>query len=137
MSLRLVSWATCALVIALGAGWMWGASGKAAIEEQRRMLIERADLAEARALVLDGRVSLFLLNFGDAGQRFEQAQRIVAQIQVRLRETGQAERAGRVEIVLAHLKDAQRLAAAVDQNAQGAAEAALQALSALAPAGRP
>jgi hypothetical protein len=49
-----------------------------------------------------------------------------------LREAGQAERAGRVEIVLGHLGDAGRFTLAMDARAQNAAEAALDALAAAA-----
>jgi hypothetical protein len=129
--MKLLTSVTLALVLALSAGWVWGASGKSVVEQERRLLEERADLAEARALVLDGRVSLFLLNFGDARRRFESAQAIVGRAQTRLRETSQAERAGQLEIVLAHLKDAGRLASALDQGAQSAADIALQTLKSL------
>ena|SRR5260221_9448609 len=126
--MKLLTSVTLAVVLALSAGWVWGASGKSAVEQARRVLEERADLAEVRALVLDGRVSLFLLNFGDERRRFESAQAIVTRAQTRLRETSQAERAGQLEIVLAHLKDAGRLATALDQGAQSAADSALQTL---------
>lgn len=83
---------------------------------------------EARALVLEGRVSLFLVNFGDASARFTRAGEVVERLQGRLREAGQAERAGRLEIARAQLKDAQRLAVSVDQAAQNAASEALKAI---------
>ena len=92
-------------------------------------LEERAEFAQARALISDGRVSLFLVNFGEASKRFEEAHGLVEKAQARLRETGQAERAGRLEIVLTHLRDAQRRAASLDSAAQGAAAEALRGLA--------
>ncbi len=74
-------------------------------------------------------MSLFLVNFGDASKRFEEARGLVEKAQTRLRETGQAERAGRLEIVLTHLRDAQRRAASLDSAAQGAAAEALRGLA--------
>ena len=115
-------------IFAVGGGWLWGASGKSAIELERRALQDRADLSGARAVTLEGRVSLSLSNYGDAARSFASARSIVELTQTRFRETGQAERAGQLEIVLAHLKDAQRLSAAVDINAQNAADQALQTL---------
>jgi hypothetical protein len=110
---------------------MYGASGRSDAEQARRAAVQRADLNEARALVLEGNVALFQSNFGDATKRFDAARASVERIQAALRETGQAERAGRLEIVLSHLRDAQRLAVALDANARNAAEAALQALSSI------
>jgi hypothetical protein len=111
------------------AGWLYGASGRSDVEQARRAAVQRADLQEARALVLEGNVALFQLNFGDGAKKFEAARGAVERIQAALRETGQAERAGRLEVVLTHLRDAQRLAIALDANARNAADAALQALA--------
>ena len=128
MSLKLIGSLVLALVVSFGIGWLTGASGKAALQQQLAAAEERADFAQVRALVGDGRVSLFLVNFGDASRRFEEARGMVERVQTRLRESGQAERAGRLEIALSHLKDAQRLAASLDSSAQGAAAEALRAL---------
>jgi hypothetical protein len=116
---------------AAASGWIYGASGRSDVEQARRAAVQRADLNEARALVLEGNVALFQSNFGDATKRFEAARVAVERMQVALRETGQAERAGRLEIVLSHLRDAQRLAVSLDANARNAADAALQALTSI------
>ena len=110
---------------------MYGASGRSDVEQARRAAVQRADLNEARALVLEGNVALFQSNFGDATKRFENARVTVERIQAALRETGQAERAGRLEVALSHLRDAQRLAVSLDANARNAADAALQALASI------
>jgi hypothetical protein len=128
VSLKLIGALALALVVSFGVGWLGGASGRAAVEQQLAAAEERANLAQARALIGDGRVSLFLVNFGDASRRFEEARGVVERMQTKLRELGQAERAGRLEIALSHLKDAQRLAASLDSSAQGAAAEALRAL---------
>ena len=128
MNLKVVGGAALALVISFGIGWLSGASGRATAEQEFARSDERAQVAEARALVLDGRVSLFLVNFGDASKRFEEARSLVEKIQTRLREAGQSERAGRLEIALSHLRDAQRLAASLDSSAQNAAAEALKVL---------
>ena len=118
--------------IVLGAaasGWMFGASGRSDVELARRAAVQRADLHEARAFILEGNVAIFQLNFGDATKRFESARVAVERMQAALRETGQAEPAGRLEVVLSHLRDAQRLAVSLDANARSAADQALQALA--------
>ena len=82
------------------------------------------------AAILNGRVNLFESHTGDAMQSFQQARNRIAQIQRQLREIGQPEQAGRLEIASSHVSDAQHFAAAFDGRAQGAAEEALKALSA-------
>ena len=129
MSLKVIGAILVAAFATFGIGWLVGASGRATAERQLATVEERADFAQARALISDGRVSLFLVNFGDASKRFEEARGLVEKTQTRLREVGQAERAGRLEIVLSHLRDAQRLAASLDSSAQGAAAEALRGLS--------
>jgi hypothetical protein len=131
VTLKTIGWATLALAVVFLTGWFVGASGRSEIEQARREASERATFEEARALVSDGRVKLFTINFGDASKRFESAIAAVSRLQTTLRETGQAERAGRLEIVLAHLRDAQRLSASMDSAAQNAAEQALAALDAV------
>jgi hypothetical protein len=90
---------------------------------------QRADTIEVRALILEGRVNLYQSNFGAASQNFEGALAVVARIQTQLRETAQAERAGRLQIAIAHLRDAQRLAASFDAAAHTAADEAMQAIA--------
>lgn len=128
MTTKHIAWIALAVAVALGVGWVWGASGRSAREQARRAEEQRADLAEARALILDGRVLLFQANFGDASRRFEAAHALVERVQLRLRESAQAERAGRLEIVLAHLREAQSLAAAFSPEAHAAAQEAGAAL---------
>lgn len=129
MNPRTIGIITVLVLAAAAAGWMYGASGRSEVEQARRDAVQQADLNEARALVLEGNVALFQSNFGDATKRFEAARVAVERMQSALRETGQAERAGRLEIALSHLKDAQRLAVSLDAKARTAAEAALAALA--------
>jgi hypothetical protein len=118
-----------ATVLATGVGgWLYGASGRSDLETARREAVQRADLNEARALAYAGLVALLQLNFGDAAQHFESARAPVERTQAALREVGQAEQAGRLAVVLSHLRDAQRRAAGLDPSASKSAEAALLAL---------
>ncbi len=124
-----------ALIVALamvGGGWLWGASGRSEAEQAQRAAELRAGFAESRALLLEARVHLFTVNFGSAGRALDEARARSTALQTRLREAGQTERAGQLEIVLAHIGDAGRLALALDARAQNAAEGALNALAAAA-----
>jgi hypothetical protein len=127
---KLTAYALVGVAVTLGVGWVWGASGRGEAEQAQRAAELRADFAEARALVLEARVHLFTNNFGSAGRALDRARPVIAGLQARLRETGQAERAGRLEIVLGHVGEAGRYTLAVDARAQNAAEAALDALAA-------
>ena len=128
MNLKVVGGIILALFVSFGIGWLSGASGRSTAEQESARIDERAQFAEARALILEGRVSLFLVNFGDASKRFDEARTLVEKIQSRLREAGQTERAGRLEIALSSLRDAQRLAVSLDSSAQNAAAEALKVL---------
>lgn len=132
MTGKALAWIVLAVALAAGVGWVLGASGKAEIEQARRQESERADLASARAELLDGRLSLLKLNFGDAAHHFDAARKTIEDVQKRVRETEDAERAGRLEVVLAHVRDAERLAIALKPEAQDAANDAIGAMSAAA-----
>lgn len=129
MPVKTIGIIAAAVLVAGLTGWMIGASGRSAEKQLTRAAEQRADLAEVRALIVDGRVSLFLSNFGDASQKFEAAITVLERMQMQLRENAQAERAGRLEIAIAHVRDAQRLAASFDASAHTAADEALKAIT--------
>jgi hypothetical protein len=78
--------------------------------------------------VLEGRVRLFQSNFGQANQAFDAARTIVLGAQTRLRQLGEAVKAGQLEVAIAQLREAQRLSLALDGAAQTAADDALRAI---------
>jgi hypothetical protein len=134
MSLKVFGWCLLATAVVLGAGWYAGASGRAAVELERRDAVARADIADARAQILAGRVSLFQSNFGDASRAFADAHAIVLRVQTRARQMGAVAEAGQLEVALAQLREAGRLSLALDAAAQPAAEQALRVLEAVSPA---
>jgi len=123
-----VAGVTLALAGALSIGWLWGASGRAEREMARRAEARRADLNEARALTVEGQLQTLRGDWAGARAAFTAARVAVEREQARLRETAQAERAGRLEVVIAHLREAAQLAAEVEPEAISSAEAALEAL---------
>lgn len=124
-----------AVLVTFGAGWFMGASGRTDIELQLADAMTRADVAEVRASVLDARLSLSLSNFGDARRSVQRAITVADRIQLRLRESGQSDRAAGVEAVLVHLREADRLSGALDAGAAHAAAEALRTLEASVPIG--
>jgi hypothetical protein len=129
MSMKHLAWFAGAIIVVGLGGWMIGASGTSAREQEKIAAEQRADTTQVRALLLEGRVSLFLSNFGDASQKFEAAIVVLERIQTQLRETAQAERAGRLQVAIAHVRDAQRLAASFDASAHASADEALKAIT--------
>jgi hypothetical protein len=130
MTLKAIAIAIAAAVLAFFAGWLTGSAGKASIETARTESELQAQVATARADLLEGRVSVLLTNFGDAVSAFQRARTDIGRLQNTLRESSQSERAGRLEIVISHLSDAERLAVALDRRSQDAAGEALKALQA-------
>lgn len=129
MPVKTIAIIAAAVLVAGLTGWMIGASGRSAEKQLTRAAEQRADLSEVRALIVEGRVSLFLSNFGDASKKFEAAITVLERMQMQLRENAQAERAGRLEIAIAHVRDAQRLAASFDASAHNAADEALKTIT--------
>ena len=62
-----------ALIVTLGLGYAWGASGRWTVEIALEDSRQQLDLAGARADLLEARVSLYNNNFGDASRRLEDA----------------------------------------------------------------
>ena len=138
MSMRAFSFILLGGVVAFGVGWALGASGTSAVEEARDRYQLQSQVAHAEALLLGARVSLFETNFGDAGERLDRAGTWVADIQTRLREAGEPERAGQLEVVGAQIRDAALLARQFDGAAQTAVDGALAGLrAAMTPATGP
>ncbi len=121
--------AAAGAVVLFGLGWMIGASGRSERELAKRTAEQRADVLDVRGKILEGRVALFENNFGQATQLFSEARTVLEQRQTTLREEGDGARAGELEVPLGHLRDAQRLALALDHGAHRQATDALRTLS--------
>ena len=115
-------------IVVLGLGFPWGASGRrtaeGALDEARQQL----DLAEARGRILEARVSLYNVNFGDAQRQLEDAKVPLTRARDRYQQDGKRDSAEGLSAALARLQDAQRLAGRLDQNANTQANEALKAI---------
>jgi hypothetical protein len=116
------------LIVCVGLGYAWGASGRisiqGALDDTRRQL----DLAEARSDILDARVSLYNMNFGDASSRLEDAKVPLRRVQGRYQDGRRSEAASGIEAALRSLEEAQRLAGKLDPTANTKAGEALEAI---------
>lgn len=117
-----------AVLVILGLGYAWGASGRGAMQTALDDARQRLDLAEARGLVLDARVSLYNMNFGDASRRFEEAKDPVRRIRQRFVDAGGTDSVRSMSAALEHLEEAQRLAGKLDPAANSKAGEALEAV---------
>ena len=119
------------LIVIVGVGYTWGASGRSALQKAADESRRGLDRAEARGAILEGRVSLYNNNFGDASRQFEQAKEALARLKERYQEAGERDAASGVDAALRHVEEAQRLSAKLDASAQNAAGQAMEALKTL------
>jgi hypothetical protein len=137
MTLKTMGIIAGCVLLAFGVGWCTGTSSRTDLALQLSDTTIRADVADVRASILDARLSLTQANFGDARRAVQRAQAIAERLQVRLRETGRADRAGAMEAVITRLSDADRLSGALDGSASDAAADALRTLEASVPVQSP
>jgi hypothetical protein len=125
---KLILGVVMATIIALGFGFAWGAAGRnelnTALDEARQQL----DLADARGQILEGRVSLYNNNFGDAGRHFEDAKTPLRRMKARYQDAGRRDAATGVDAAIGHIEEAQRLTAKLDPSANNKAGESLDAL---------
>lgn len=118
MTWRQRLWTVVAVIVAVGVGWVWGASDRSSVQLAGQASEDRADLAEARERTLDARLEIIALNFGEAATSLDAAEKTVERLQLRWRHAGEIDRAGQLEIVLSQVKEARRLADAADRTAE-------------------
>jgi hypothetical protein len=117
------------LIVAVGLGFAWGASGRATAQSAVDGLRQQLDLAQARGDILDARVSLYNVNFGDAQRQLEESKTPLTRARDRAKEEGRTAAADALTKALGHVADAQRLAARLDQGANTRAGEAMKAIS--------
>lgn len=116
------------LLVTLGLGFAWGASGRMAIQTELAEARQHLDLADARAQILDARVSLYNNNFGDASRHFEDAKGPLRRVKDRYQDRRRSDAAASIDAALGHVEEAQRLAGKLDLSANGKAGEALDAI---------
>jgi hypothetical protein len=120
--------AVVALIVAIGLGFAWGASGRFTIQNALDDVRQQLEVAEARGHILEGRVALYNVNFGDASRHFESAKAPLRRVRDRYQRLGRNAAAGSIGAALEHVDEAQRLAAKLDQAANSRANDALEAI---------
>jgi hypothetical protein len=125
---RLILTALVVAVVVFGLGYAWGSSGRFTMESALDDARQRLDVAEVRGEILDARVSLYNMNFGDASRRLEEAKVPLRRIHQRYADDGRTDAARSAAAALERLEEAQRLAGKLDQAANSKAGEALEAI---------
>src|SRR5687767_14352081 len=102
---KLILGVAVGLVVALLAGWIWGRSGLSATARELQSSELRGDLLGARAAVLDARVAIYSINFGEASRHLEDARVLLGRAEERLKSLGRN----------AELKQVQAAQASIDE----------------------
>jgi hypothetical protein len=125
---RLALMGFAALIVAFGAGYAMGGSGRLMMQNSLEETRGRLDVSEARNALLDARVSLYNVNFGDASKHFEDAKAPLRRLRERYQNAGRNAAAGSIAAALALVDEAQRLAGKLDQSSNSKANDALEAI---------
>jgi hypothetical protein len=125
---RLVLLGFATLVIAVGIGYAMGGSGRFTLQHALDETRAQLDIAEARGYLLEARVSLYNVNFGDASRHFEEAKAPLRRVRERYQSDGKNAAAATIAAAIAHAEEGQRLAGKLDQTANANANDALEAI---------
>ena len=125
---KLVLYGLVALLVCVGLGYGWGAYGRGALQTALDETRQQLDLAEARGHLLDARVSLYNMNFGDASRRFEEAKAPLRRTRERYSDQDKDDAARALGTALEQVDEAQRLANKLDPAANTKAGEALEAI---------
>lgn len=128
---KLVLGVFIALVVVLFAGWFWGASGRAGLTRTLEASEMRNDLLKARSSVLDARLAVYSVNFGDASRHLEDARGALRRAEAQVKARGRQDDVKRLETAFARIDEAQQLAGKLDQTANTRAADAAKAIDEL------
>jgi hypothetical protein len=120
------------LLVALGAGWFWGASGRWGSERALRAAELRSDLVGAQAAALAARVDLYNVNFGDASGHLEDAKGLLAHASEQLKSSGKDAERAKLEPAAVRLGEAQQMAGRLDAAANARAAEAVRIMTEVA-----
>jgi hypothetical protein len=118
---KLAGIALLVLIVTLLVGYFYGRSGTSALRAEVESQRLRLQLAESRGLLLDARVAVYLVNFGQASQHLTFAAPGLAAARATLAATRRPELAARIEAAERELNAARDLASKVNQDANSRA----------------
>lgn len=122
---KLVIAVCVALLVAFLGGWAWSAFGNRELNRAFQASQLRSDLLEAYSSVLDARLEIYSVNFGQASQHLEDARAQLHRADERLKVLDRQADAASLETAFTKIDEAQRLSGQLDQTANArSAEAA-------------
>jgi hypothetical protein len=125
---RLILIVFAAVVVCVGLGFVWGVSGRAALESSLAEAKQDVDLSQARGELLEARVSLYNNNFGDASRHLEDAKAPLGRLRQRYQDSSKRDAADNIGAALDRIQEAQRLAGKLDPAANSKTGEALEAI---------
>ena len=126
---KLILGIAVALMVALLAGWIWGRLGQSEMAAALQTAELRGELLGARAAILDARVAIYSVNFGEASGHLENARGLLGRASERLKGLDRDDDVTQVQKALASIEDAQRMAGKLDQSANSRAGDAARVLA--------
>ena len=109
------------LIVCVLGGWVWGRSGRSDLVRSLDAAELRSDLRGARAAVLDARVAIYSVNFGEASSHLENGRNLLRRADERLKSLGRDDAVRQIDTALTSIDDAQRMAGKLDQSANSRA----------------
>jgi len=132
MSLKAIAIIVMSAVVFFAAGWLTRSSKTAMAERARNDAEFRENFTAARLAIVQGQVSVYKNDVGEGMKHFADGRAAVARLETRFKASGQADNAGDLAKVTAHLHDAERLTATFETaKAEDAAQDALVTLARL------
>ena len=127
--LKAIASIVAAMALAAFASFLYGRSGASVDRDALASTHLRLQLVEARAQVLDGRLSLYLVNFGDAGRHFAFGKSALAPARATLVERGQTDLVAKLDQSIKEIDAAQAQASSLSQDANSRAGEAARLLN--------
>ena len=128
---RLSLVALVVVVVAFLGGLFLGRSGRSEVEAARNQAELLLDLQTGRARLLDARVAIYNVNFGEASRHIERAKGVLVRGRDTLNASNRTADAGHIDRVLVAIDEAQRMVGALDQSANTKLAEALDAFKEL------
>jgi hypothetical protein len=128
-TLKLLAAVLVALALAVLGGWMWGARGTSAAQAALAESAVHQHAALVRIHLLQARVDLFQLNFGNTSRSLDAARADLVTLDGALAQRQNTAGLEAVKSATAMVADAQKQVSHLDQNAQVSLEQALGVLA--------
>ena len=116
-------------MVALLAGWISGTSGQSDATRALETAELKGELLGARAAILDARVAIYSVNFGEASGHLENARGLLRRAEERFKRLVLDDEVKQVQAALTCIDDAQRMAGKLDQSANSRAGDAAKMLA--------